>query len=121
MEALERFDLIPIITRELSKPENAAFLIEEGERVDGIADPKTTYVNTGLAFYGGGLVNSVSDFDDEELGLSKLSVELSASESTDQLLRGCIGPSPFEFHLYQNDNPIQPGDAPSLGELSQRA
>ena len=121
LEALERFDLIPIITRELSKPENAAFLIEEGERVDGIADPKTTYVNTGLAFYGGGLVNSVSDFDDEELGLSKLSVELSASESTDQLLRGCIGPSPFEFHLYQNDNPIQPGDAPSLGELSQRA
>ena len=121
LEALERFDLIPIITRELSKPENAPFLIEEGDRIKGQVDPDATYVNTALAFYGGGLVNSVSDFDDQALGLHQLNVELSASETTDQLLRGCIGPSPFEFHLYQNDNPIQPGDTPSLGELSERA
>lgn len=121
IEAMEHFDLIPIITRELSKEENAAFLIEEGERIDEQLDPSKTYANTAVAFYGGGLVNSLADFSEETTGLKNLEVALNASLSTDKLLQGCIGPSPFQFYLYTNDNPIQPGDAPSLKDLSLRA
>ena len=121
LEMMERFDLIPIIVRELSKEGNASFLIEEKERVDGQINPGSTFVNTGIAYYGGGLINSRADFAPEDLGLSPLTVGLDASLTTDMLLEGCIGPSPFRFYLYKNDSSIQPGDNPSLKILSERA
>ena len=121
LEMMERFDLIPIIARELSKEGNASFLIEEKERVDGQINPESTFVNTGIAYYGGGLINSRADFAPEDLGLSPLTVGLDASLTTDMLLEGCIGPSPFRFYLYKNDSSIQPGDNPSLKILSERA
>jgi hypothetical protein len=107
---LSNFDIVPIIKRELAKTENQSFSLKVGDK---------TYLNSAVAFYGGGINNSVltTDTDLQKLGLNKLG-PVAFDPVDDKFLANCAGTEPFNFYMYPASSDITYLSSPKLSDLA---